>query len=226
MRTDFESSDEALLTADPDVVAAWTTGWALSRGAPPPIEAYGGLRVDVGLPEQKARIVFASPSAGLKQAARTINEANVFLKVCAPPQLTRAFLTSDWEIKPLSFMMVCDVLDNAGEPVGAGYEASQASERDGGVVEFRDGDGDLAASGRVFFSEASAIFDRIETSPKHRRQGLGRAVMATLSRIACQRGMKRGLLVATPDGRGLYNAMGWKLHSLYTSAVRYSQPGQ
>ena len=44
--------------------------------------------------------------------------------------------------------------------------------------------------------------------------------MSELGKLALQTGASMGTLVATPDGRALYSAMGWQLHSLYTTAVR------
>jgi GNAT superfamily N-acetyltransferase len=72
----------------------------------------------------------------------------------------------------------------------------------------------------VFLVGETAVFDRIETDLAHRRRGLGRTIMSELARLAFQDGASRGALVATPDGRALYSAMGWQLHSLYTTAVR------
>jgi ribosomal protein S18 acetylase RimI-like enzyme len=50
---------------------------------------------------------------------------------------------------------------------------------------------------------ASAVFDRIETDPAHRRRGLGRTLMTRLGGLAVQDGAETGTLVATPDGRAL-----------------------
>jgi GNAT superfamily N-acetyltransferase len=79
--------------------------------------------------------------------------------------------------------------------------------------------GELAAIGRIVRIGEFAIFDRIETDATHRRRGLGRAVMKKLEMIAREGGATRGVLVATADGRSLYESMGWELHSLYATAT-------
>jgi hypothetical protein len=43
--------------------------------------------------------------------------------------------------------------------------------------------------------------------------------MKALEAIARKAGATQGVLVATSDGRALYEALGWQLHSLYTTAV-------
>jgi GNAT superfamily N-acetyltransferase len=77
--------------------------------------------------------------------------------------------------------------------------------------------GDVASIGRVAFTGEFAIYDRIETRKDHRRRGLATVVMHTLQRIAFARSRARGVLVATADGRALYEGLGWHLHSLYTT---------
>jgi len=212
--------DEEALEADPDIVAAWVAGWALSRGAPPPVRAFGGFRVEVGLPDQKARIVFPAASPRVRLAADATPETNILLKVCARPELVRSHLPADWQIKPLSFMMTTDELVGAPYGLGEGYRVRREQESGGSSVQIFAADGELAASGRVFFVASDAIYDRIETHPAHRRRGLGQVVMRELGCLALDHGACRGLLVATPDGRALYNRLGWRLHALYTTAAR------
>ncbi|MEU8915735.1 GNAT family N-acetyltransferase [Streptomyces nigrescens] len=89
----------------------------------------------------------------------------------------------------------------------------------------------LAASGRAALTTGargscpapyapSVVFDMIGTQPAHQRRGLGRAVMAALAGRAVERGARQGVLVASPDGRALYEAMGWRLRSPVTAAGR------
>ncbi|MCW7990269.1 hypothetical protein XF35_34715 [Streptomyces platensis subsp. clarensis] len=89
----------------------------------------------------------------------------------------------------------------------------------------------LAASGRAALTTGapgsspapyapSVVFDMIGTEPAHQRRGLGRAVMAALAGRAVERGARQGVLVASPDGRSLYEAMGWRLRSPVTAAGR------
>jgi GNAT superfamily N-acetyltransferase len=208
------------MKADPDVVASWVAGWALSRGVAPPTPAYGGLRVEVGLPDQKARYVFAAASAGVEEASRAIEEPHVFIKVCAPPETVRPRLADGWSIRPVSFMMTTEDLGRDETRLADGYRLGRDVLPGGHIATILTTDGAVAASGRVFIVGSTAVFDRIETHPDHRRRGLGRVIMRALGAMAVQDGATVGSLVATPDGRALYSSMGWRLHSLYTTAVR------
>jgi len=210
---------EAALRADRNVVGSWVSGWALSRGVAPPMPAYGGFRIDVGLPDQKARYVFPEASAGVEEASRAILEPYVFIKVCSRPEDVQPLLAAGWVIKPLSFMMTTEDLTEFDARLPSGYQLQCETVAHGYVATILSISGGLAASGRVFIAGTTAVFDQIETHPDHRRRGLGRVIMRKLG-AAARDGATRGSLVATPDGRRLYSSMGWRLHSLYTTAVR------
>ncbi len=211
---------DAACGADPDVVAAWVAGWALSRGVPPPVQAYGGLRVDVGLPDQKARYVFAAPSPGVERASREILEPHVFIKVAAPPEAVAPLLAGGWSLQPLGFLMTVDDLESDDARLPAGYRFEVEVTPGGYAVSALAADGEVGANGRVLLAGATAVFDQIITHPDHRRRGLGRAVMGRLSVAAAENGATKGSLVATPDGRALYSTLGWRLHSPFTTFVR------
>ncbi|NRQ51418.1 GNAT family N-acetyltransferase [Aeromicrobium stalagmiti] len=68
----------------------------------------------------------------------------------------------------------------------------------------------LAASGSVGVIDGWATFDAVETMPAFQRQGLGGHVMATLTVQAMGRGATHGVLAASGQGRGLYQAIGWQ----------------
>jgi GNAT superfamily N-acetyltransferase len=214
------AADDSHLCADPLVVQAWVTGWALARETPPPVPEAGGLRVDVGWPLQRARYVFPNPSEGLRCLAETIVEPWIFLKVCAPPEATRAILPPRWVIEPLGFMMTyAGRLTGAAPTLPDGYTFELTENLPVPIARVLTADGDVAAIGRVALTGDFAIYDRIETHQGHRRRGLGRAVMKSLEAIAQARGQTRGVLVATADGRAFYETLGWRMHSLYTTAV-------
>lgn len=209
-----------MLRVDQDIVAAWVAGWARSRGVPPPVAAFGGFRVDVGLPDQQARYVFAAACAGVAAASRAIMEPHVFIKVGAPPQAVAPLLAPGWSLQPVGFMMTANDLDWGPVQQPEGYALRCERAPGGHIVSLLVEDGSLAARGRAFLVGGSAVFDQIETDPDHRRRGLGRVVMGTLGALAAQDGAAQGLLVATPEGRALYTALGWRLSSLWTTAVR------
>jgi GNAT superfamily N-acetyltransferase len=70
-------------------------------------------------------------------------------------------------------------------------------------------DGELAAHGQAAVRAGDVVFDRIETTPKFRRRGLGRLVMTGLSAWAADNNATTGLLMASVSGRKLYDSLGW-----------------
>jgi GNAT superfamily N-acetyltransferase len=80
-------------------------------------------------------------------------------------------------------------------------------------------DGSLAASGHLALGKRRATYDRIGTEAAHQRRGLGRAVMHALQAVAHAHGRHAGVLVATPEGRALYESIGWRLHGPWATAV-------
>lgn len=69
--------------------------------------------------------------------------------------------------------------------------------------------GELAARGQAAVRARDVVFDRIETTPKFRRRGLGRLVMTGLSAWAADSNATTGLLMASVSGHKLYDSLGW-----------------
>ncbi len=81
---------------------------------------------------------------------------------------------------------------------------------DGHRASYTVDDGERVVSeGMVGVLGADAIIDAVETSPGHRRQGLGRHVIGALTIWAVDHGARTGLMAATADGASLYTALGW-----------------
>ena len=68
---------------------------------------------------------------------------------------------------------------------------------------------EVAASGRVFVVDGTAIFDKIVTEPGFQRRGLGSFVMRALAAQAFEHEVETGLLLASLDGQKLYSHLGW-----------------
>lgn len=71
------------------------------------------------------------------------------------------------------------------------------------------GEGSVAARGRVAAVDGYAVFDRIWTAPAFRRQGLGSLVMRYLASLVLEHDVEEGMLVASADGQALYGHLGW-----------------
>ena len=208
--------DERALRADPDLVEKWVMGWTVARQTPSPVRDSGAYRIDVGLPDHKMRYVFDRCSEDIRRLAKRISEPNVFIKVCSPPEPVLALLPLRWENQTLGYMMT-RALEPASEPLmPKGYRLVFESSPPRLHAVISDAKGALVARGGAALVDGLAVFDQIRTHEAHRRRGLARAVMTVLQRGALVLGIRQGALVATPEGRALYDAMGWKLHCLYT----------
>ncbi len=202
---------------------AWIRGWALTREVDPPAPHADGFRIDVGLPRQAARYVFPGPSPAIAELGTTVTQPWVYIKAYATSEQLRALLPAHWRIEDLHYMMTCDARQFPGSgAVQAGYavdvdDAIGATGR--GHVNVLAPDGTIAASGHVAMGERLAIYDRIVTEPAHQRRGLGRALMHALQALARAHGRHEGVLVATDQGRALYESLGWRLHSPWAGAV-------
>jgi GNAT superfamily N-acetyltransferase len=206
--------------ADPSVVQAWVRGWTLARDTRPPVAHADGWRVDIGWPQQRVRYVFSRCSKALQSLAETIIDPWIFLKVCAAPEVVQMLLPSRWIIQPLGFMMICTAQGREQDvSLSGAYILNLTEAPTVTVAKVLTENGEIASIGRVVFVDDFAIYDRIETHNDHRRRGLASAVMNMLQTAALARAKTRGVLVATSDGRALYETLGWRLHSLYTTAV-------
>jgi len=183
------------------------------------VRAGGALRIEVGLPQHRARYIFAACSDDVRRLADTIHDPWVFIKVCATPESVKKQLPSHWTTESLGFMMTQLPAQTAAKPALAdGYRIEVQKKPPLLIAQVTDPTGLVAAKGRVALVDQFAVYDQIETHEHHRRRGLGRVVMHALRETSLSHGVDHGLLVATPDGRALYTTLGWQMHSLYTTA--------
>lgn len=204
------------MAADPDLLATWTRGWALTRGAAPPVRDDGGWRIEVGAPDQIRRFVHADIGDALARRATAIAEPRVFLKICAEAAAVRPLLPDRWVLRPPGFMMTLNGPMAGSDEAMA--EGRLAFRREGPVLfcTITDPAGAETARGRAVRVGHHVIYDRIAVEPAFRRRGLGGRVMRALE---AEMGAGPGVLVATEDGRALYRSLGWIRHASYTTAV-------
>ena len=205
--------------ADPALVEIWARAWALTREVAPPSPVPGGWRIEVGLPDQLRRFVYPAPGEAVAERARSIDTPFTFLKVATAADTVRTLLPPGWEIGPSGFMMTAAPRAVPAFDDSRGYHLSLESI--GARVTLgtiTTAEGELAASGRIGLVDDVASYDRIRTQEAHQRRGLGSALMAALGCAANAAGAKRWVLVATPQGRALYETLGWAVHTPYTTA--------
>lgn len=198
---------------------AWAKGWTLTRDKAAPVSQAYGCRIDLGQPEHLERhVVVHEDAAALRALADGLRHAGTWLKVCASPANVAPALHDAWRIQEPEYLMATG-LSLAVAVVPAGYRLSLSAIGPVCEVELKDANGELAARGRAAHCDGYATFDQIVTEPAHQRKGLGRIVMATLGNYSIDQGARVGVLVATEQGRALYQAIGWSLISPVTAAV-------
>jgi GNAT superfamily N-acetyltransferase len=206
--------------ADPALVAAWLAARSISRGLPPPVPDHGGLRVDTGSASETRRYVFARPTPGLTELARTVRDPLAVLKLCSPPAQLQAALPVGWAAEQSGSLMACDhPMPQRQAP--SGYRVSLQPEGSAFRCTIVTAAGDVAATGHAAETEGAFIFDRIVTEAPHRRRGLGAALVTALAE-ARRDPSSRFVLVATPAGRLLYETLGWSVISPYSTARLYA----
>lgn len=207
------------------IVRAWVDGWVLSRGAAPPVVEPWGCTIDMGVDGHVARHVFGAlgddvEETAVRKVAGAVTGAGVWLKVFRDPAVAGGWLGEGWWIDPEpGYLMTLPLTTAPEEPaVPDGYRQRTWSR--GGVTRtmLAAPDGSWAARGQLAPTGATAVVDQVETSPRHRRKGLGTIVMRTLQRAAAEQGAEICVLAGTPAGRGLYESLGWTVTAPLTSA--------
>ncbi|TDC15992.1 GNAT family N-acetyltransferase [Streptomyces sp. 8K308] len=206
-------------TATPELVLAWTAGWAVSRETPAPVEQPWGVRIDVGQLHHVARHVLpAADEAAVRGVVAAVTVPATHLKAFVDVERVAGWLTPDWTEGDHGHLMATALRGSAAR-VPAGYRL--AVETAAGVTRARvfAADGSLAARGQVAPVGDAAVVDQVETHPAHQRRGLGSVVMRTLANEAVERGATTGILGATHEGRALYETLGWAVAAPVTAFV-------
>lgn len=215
---------ESQLIAPAEVVQAWTAGWSISRGAAQPVAVPGGFRIEVGLPDHVRRFVLpVIDREVIRDLVNQIDIPGTWLKVFAPKEEVLPLLTPDWEIGEPGFLMTTR-LRHTHVNLPDGYSVRTSTLAGVIIAQVLTADGQVAARGQMGVAGPDAIADQIVTEADHRRRGLGSVVMGTLGNEAMAQGAGRGILGASPEGRALYESIGWTMRALLTS-VKFSTPG-
>lgn len=203
---------------DPALLWGWLAGRSLARGLPQPVPDHGGMRVDTASPDEVRRYVFAGPDPRLAELAASVRTSRSFIKMCGSGDQLLALVPARWRLQPGGYFMTQAGMGGEPHMPGPGYRL-EIMER-GGVYAARihAGDGSVAASGYAVEHDGCLVFDRIHTDAAHRRRGLGRAIMPALGAMQQAHQASR-VLVATEEGRSLYEALGWQVVTAYSTVV-------
>jgi hypothetical protein len=202
---------------DSQWLLAWMTGRSLARGLPLPFADRGGWRAEIGSDSEQRRWVFPALCPELLALAREIAKPGLNLRAVATADEMRSFLPGGWTVQAQSFAMTGPTTPAPECELPAGYQLEMQIGASAMHAFILAAAGELVASGHAGVGEYAVVFDRIVTQPRHRRKGLGRAIMASLA-AACQRLDQPTILVATEAGRQLYQAIGWRVVAPYASA--------
>lgn len=204
-----------------ELLEKWLKGWSISRGKPLPEIWKSGYRVLVGDKDQKSRYVFPEVNKDFIMLSESIVEPWIYLKVCAPPEDFIRLIPERWKIQPQGYMMHGpEKMALHEKPLPEGYTMEIFEQGpDSFIVKINTRNKEVAAIGRLIIVDGLAIFDRIKTEEGHQRKGLATQVVKELHRTAASKGVSENFLVATGQGKRLYESLGWKIYSLYTSIV-------
>ncbi|MFB7330702.1 GNAT family N-acetyltransferase [Streptomyces adustus] len=208
-----------------EAIRAWIQGWTVSRGTADPVPTPWGFTVDVGLPGHVVRhVLSAADETAVREIAENTTAPGVWLKTPTPPETLEPWLGPGWSLAggPGFLMSAPPNAPHAEAPPATpdGYRLDTWNRAGVARTLIRTTDGAFAARGQVAVTGFGFVVDQVETDPAHQRRGLGRLVMRTLADIAAGQGATAGVLVATPQGRALYETAGWRVLAPLTGAVR------
>jgi GNAT superfamily N-acetyltransferase len=198
----------------------WATGYCRARGYVDPTPGPAGLWMQIDLPEQVGRHVLTSafdPEA-YRHLVAGIAEPFVYVEALAPREALLPLAPDGWTFRDTHWLMTRRLNVESAEPP-PGYTVRLVETDHKLQIDIEAPDGSPAATGRCGLADNTATFDRIVTEEAHRRRGLGSVVMARLAAAALARGVERGALIATPDGRALYHILGWTEVGEVTSVI-------
>jgi GNAT superfamily N-acetyltransferase len=197
---------------DRDLVGRWVRAWAHVRGLQVE-EADGWPLVHVRGPSRDTEIVCVDPGrAAFERLARhAAYDPRAMLTVLGRDlSTTRAApLPSGLRVDRDDEVFMTATLVPSPVDVPGGFVARWFVDGPRAVYSL-DADERVAAEGTVGVLGTDAVFDAVETSPGHRRLGLGRHVMSALTTWAVDHGANTGLLAASADGAQLYRSLGWE----------------
>lgn len=202
--------------ADDDLLQTWISGWSACRGYEPQRD---GRSTSVLLTDEEGRtehFLFEPPTERFRElAAETQQDPQRVLTVVTNRMQD---LIDEAEALGLrvtdrqqSLMKVDMHGQDVEDPRPPGDEFTLSRDKDGCCrrVTVHAGDA-VAARGSVSVVGEHAVYDRIVTEEDFRRRGLGSFVMRALTAGVLEDDVTAGLLMASADGRALYEYLGWQ----------------
>ena len=199
----------------------WAFGYCAARGYAHPVAAANppALWFDAGKSDQTGRFILGDASGEAAAAAfAAVDAPHIYVDIAAPRDAILPHIPPHWQPRDAMWLMAAGTVMPAPPPTpDFTIEIDESADRFEAVA--RHADGSLAARGVLGIHHTTAVYDQIVTEPRFGRRGLGSAIMAELGRQAVRRGATECLLVATSDGKALYERLGWSLRSDIVSVI-------
>jgi GNAT superfamily N-acetyltransferase len=187
----------------PGLLERRISGWCLTRGIVRERAANGWL-VHVCADTRLAEYFLVSPTS--EELAHVVNlvdgRSDVWVTVLGG--LPKAGLDGLAVVTYDERMMMTELMPRT---LPAGIEVESSDRVATAIAEVN---GDTAARGQAAVTGSDAVFDRIGTELAFRRQGLAGKIMTGLQHWAVSQGADTGLLMASAEGRHLYESLGWR----------------
>jgi len=209
---------------EPWLLWDWLAGRSVARGLSLPVPDRGGMRVDTDSPDEFRRYVFAGPEPGITEVAELVRTPRIFIKMCGPGDQLLAMVPTGWKLQPYGYLMTQSAVCGPAVSPPPGYRLHVSSYGRCFTATILAEDDTVAASGHAAEHGRAFVFDRISTHPEHRRRGLGKTLMAALGAMRTS-AHANNVLVATAQGRALYESIGWKMISVFSTIVIPDLPG-
>jgi GNAT superfamily N-acetyltransferase len=177
------------------------------------------LWFDAGKPDQAGRFILGDTSGEAVAAAfAAVDAPYIYIDIAAPRDAILPHIPPHWRPRDPMWLMAAGTDMPAARPT-PDFTIEVAEDADRFEAVARDADGTLAARGVLGIHGPVAVYDQIVTEAQFGRRGLGSAIMAELGSRAARRGVTTRLLVATADGKALYQRLGWTLRSDIVSVI-------
>lgn len=199
----------------------WAFGYCAARGYAHPVAVTlpAALWFDVGKPDQTGRFILGNASSEAAAAAfAAVDAPHIYVDIAAPRDAILPHVPPHWQPRDPMWLMATGTDMPAARPT-PDFEIEVDESADRFEATARDSAGTLAARGVLGIHGTTAVYDQIVTEAQFGRRGLGSAIMAELGGRAARRGVTESLLVATADGKALYERLGWTLRSDIVSVI-------
>ncbi|MHA7283377.1 GNAT family N-acetyltransferase [Arthrobacter sp. TMS2-4] len=202
--------------ADKQLFQTWITGWSTCRGYERHDDGRSTSVVLTDEQNQTEHFLFEPTTEQfLELAAETKQDPTRILMVVTNRMRELIDAANPLGMRITDRQQALMSVDMSGQdvedprPPGDGYTLERTADGACRRVLVR-AHGELAARGSVVTVGDYAVYDRIITEEAFRRRGLGSFVMRALTAGVLEDDVTTGLLMASADGRALYEFLDWE----------------